>query len=70
MLHNILSSLGALLKTIKQIQVGRGVTDLGLKETKELVDSLHKPVKEGLPKEEAEELKAKFEDAGAQVDLS
>ena len=56
-------------KKINVIKMVREVTSLGLKEAKELVDNLPKPVKEGLGKEEAEELKAKFEGAGAQVEL-
>lgn len=63
----VLTSFGD--KKINVIKVVREVTDLGLKEAKELVDNLPKPVKEGASKEEADELKAKFEDAGAQVDL-
>ncbi len=45
------------------------VPELGLKEAKELVDSAPKPIKEGVPKEEAEEMKKKFEEAGATVEL-
>jgi len=45
------------------------VTNLGLKEAKDLVDSAPKPVKENVPKEEAEEIKAKFEAVGAEVEL-
>jgi large subunit ribosomal protein L7/L12 len=56
-------------KKINVIKAVREVTSLGLKEAKELVDGLPKPVKEGVSKEEADELKAKFEDAGAQVEL-
>jgi len=56
-------------KKINVIKMVREVTSLGLKEAKELVDNLPKPVKEGLGKEEADELKAKFEEAGAQVEL-
>ncbi len=56
-------------KKINVIKVVREVTSLGLKEAKELVDNLPKPIKEGVSKEEAEELKAKFEEAGAQVEL-
>ena len=56
-------------KKINVIKVVREVTSLGLKEAKELVDNLPKPVKEGASKDEAEELKAKFEEAGAQVEL-
>ena len=56
-------------KKINVIKTVREVTSLGLKEAKELVDNLPRPVKEGVSKEEAEELKTKFEDAGAQVEL-
>jgi large subunit ribosomal protein L7/L12 len=45
------------------------VTNLGLKEAKDLVDSAPKPVKEGVTKEEAEEMKKKLEAAGATVEL-
>lgn len=47
----------------------RAATGLGLKEAKALVDEAPNPVKEGLPKEEAEALKAKLEEAGATVEL-
>jgi len=56
-------------KKINVIKMVREVTSLGLKEAKELVDNLPNAVKEGLGKEEAEELKGKFEEAGAQVEL-
>ncbi len=51
------------------IKAVREITQLGLKEAKELVDSAPKPVKEGVSKEEAEEIKKKLEEAGAQVTL-
>ena len=54
---------------IKVIKVVRDATGLGLKEAKELVDGAPKTVKEGVSKEEAEELKAKFAEAGAVVEL-
>ena len=54
---------------IKVIKVVRDATGLGLKEAKELVDGAPKTVKEGASKEEAEELKAKFTEAGAVVEL-
>ncbi|MCF7935738.1 MAG: 50S ribosomal protein L7/L12 [Synergistales bacterium] len=54
---------------IAVIKVVREVTGLGLKEAKELVDNLPKPIKEGAEKEEAEEIKKKAEDAGAEVEL-
>ena len=63
----ILSSAGD--KKIQVIKVVRQVTNLGLKEAKELVDGAPKPVKEGLSKEEAEELKKQLEEAGAAVEL-
>jgi large subunit ribosomal protein L7/L12 len=50
---------------INVIKVVREVTDLGLKEAKDLVDGAPKVVKEGIPKAEAEEIKKKFEAAGA-----
>jgi len=63
----ILNSAGsAKLQIVKLV---KELTGLGLKEAKELVDSLPKPVKEQMPKEEAEQLKAKLEDAGAEVEL-
>ena len=55
---------------IKVIKVVRDATGLGLKEAKDLVDGAPKTVKEGASKEEAEELKAKFEEAGATVELA
>ena len=51
------------------IKVAREVTGLGLKEAKDLVDGAPKTVKEGLSKDEAEELKAKFTEVGAVVEL-
>ena len=54
---------------IKVIKVVRDATGLGLKEAKELVDGAPKTVKENVSKEEAEELKAKFSEVGAVVDL-
>jgi len=63
----ILSSIGD--KKINVIKVVREVTSLGLKEAKELVESAPTKVKEGVNKEEAEEVKKKFEDAGAQMEI-
>ncbi len=63
----ILTSFGD--KKINVIKAVREVTNLGLKEAKELVESAPAPVKEGVSKEEAEEIKKKFEEAGAQVEL-
>jgi len=56
-------------KKINVIKTVREVTNLGLKEAKDLVDSAPKPVKEGVSKEEAEEIKAKFEAVGAEIEL-
>ncbi|NPA58064.1 MAG: 50S ribosomal protein L7/L12 [Aquificae bacterium] len=56
-------------KKINVIKVVREITGLGLKEAKELVDSAPKPVKEGVSKEEAEQIKAKLEEAGATVEV-
>lgn len=54
---------------IKVIKAVRDITGLGLKEAKELVDTAPKPVKEGASKEEAEEIKTKLEEVGADVEL-
>jgi large subunit ribosomal protein L7/L12 len=56
-------------KKIQVIKVVREITSLGLKEAKDLVDSAPKPVKEGVSKEEAEQIKAKLEEQGATVEL-
>ena len=57
-------------KKINVIKVVREVVSgLGLKEAKELVESAPKPIKEGVNKDEAEELKKKFEEAGAKVEI-
>ncbi|WP_319530320.1 50S ribosomal protein L7/L12 [uncultured Cohaesibacter sp.] len=56
-------------KKINVIKEVRGITGLGLKEAKELVEGAPKPVKEGVDKAEAEELKKKLEEAGATVEL-
>ena len=63
----ILADAGA--EKIKVIKEVRGITGLGLKEAKELVEGAPKPVKEGAPKEEAEEIKAKLEGVGAKVEI-
>ena len=63
----ILASVGA--KKINVIKVVREVTSLGLKEAKDLVDGAPKPIKEGIAKQEAEEIKEKFEKAGATVEV-
>src|SRR4051812_45342015 len=64
----ILSGFDA-AKKIGIIKVVREITALGLKEAKDLVEAAPKPVKEGVPKAEAEELKAKLEAEGAKVEL-
>jgi large subunit ribosomal protein L7/L12 len=56
-------------KKINVIKVVREVTSLGLKEAKDLVDGAPKTVKEGVSKAEAEEIKKKFAEAGAKIDL-
>lgn len=63
----ILTSAGD--KKIQVIKVVRELTGLGLKEAKDLVDNAPKPVKEGVSKEQAEEIKAKLEEAGGTVEL-
>ena len=63
----ILKSAGAQkLQVIKEV---RAITGLGLKEAKDLVDNPPKPVKEGISKKEPEEIKAKLEAAGAEVEI-
>jgi large subunit ribosomal protein L7/L12 len=56
-------------KKIQVIKEVRAITALGLKDAKALVDELPKPVKEGIPKDEAEKIKAQLEEAGAQVEI-
>ena len=63
----VLADAGA--KKINVIKEVRGITGLGLKEAKELVEGAPKPVKEGVEKDEAEEIKKKLEAAGAKVEL-
>lgn len=63
----VLTEVGA--KKINVIKAVREVTSLGLKEAKDLVESAPTPVKEGIPKEEADEIKGKFEEAGATVEV-
>lgn len=63
----VLTSAGA--NKIAVIKEVRTMTSLGLKEAKDLVDAAPKPVKEGVPKEEAEEMKNKLIAAGATVEL-
>lgn len=63
----VLSSVGS--AKIKVIKAVREITGLGLKDAKELVDNAPKAVKEGIAKEEAEEVKAKLEEVGASVEV-
>ncbi len=63
----ILSAIGD--KKIQVIKVVRAITGLGLKEAKELVDKAPNPVKEGIPKEEAENIKGQLEAEGATVEI-
>ena len=63
----ILTEVGE--KKINVIKVVREVTSLGLKEAKDLVEGAPKPIKEGVPKDEAEAIRKKFEDVGAKVEI-
>ncbi len=54
---------------VNVIKVVRAVTGLGLKEAKDLVDGAPKPVKEGIPKKDAEEIKKQLEEAGAKAEI-
>ncbi|MDW8237786.1 MAG: 50S ribosomal protein L7/L12 [Aquificaceae bacterium] len=63
----ILKSAGA--NKINVIKAVREITGLGLKEAKDLVEGAPKPVKEGIPKEEAEKIAAKLKEAGAEVEV-
>ena len=63
----VLTAAGA--SKINVIKEVRAITGLGLKEAKDLVEGAPKPVKEGVSKEEAEELKGKLEEAGASVEV-
>jgi large subunit ribosomal protein L7/L12 len=63
----VLADAGA--QKINVIKVVREITGLGLKEAKDLVESAPKPLKEGVSKEEAEELKKKLTEAGAKVEV-
>jgi large subunit ribosomal protein L7/L12 len=63
----VLTAAGA--SKINVIKEVRTITGLGLKEAKDLVEGAPKPVKEGVAKEEAEQIKAKLEEAGATVEL-
>ena len=57
-------------KKIEVIKEVRAITGLGLKEAKDLVEGAPKPIKEGIPKDEAEAIKKKFEDVGAKVSIT
>jgi large subunit ribosomal protein L7/L12 len=63
----ILTEVGS--NKINVIKVVREVTSLGLKEAKDLVEGAPKPIKEGIPKDEAAAIKKKFEDVGAKVEV-
>ena len=63
----VLKNAGA--QKINVIKEVRGITGLGLKEAKDLVEGVPSPIKEGIEKDEAEEIKKKLEDAGAKVEL-
>ena len=63
----ILASIGE--KKVNVIKAVRGITGLGLKEAKELVDGAPGPIKEGVSKDEAEGIKTSLEEAGAEVEL-
>jgi large subunit ribosomal protein L7/L12 len=54
---------------INVIKVVREITSLGLKEAKDLVEGAPKPIKEGIPKDEAENIRKKFEEVGAKVEI-
>ena len=56
-------------KKIEVIKEVRAITGLGLKEAKDLVEAAPKPIKEGIPKDEADKIKAQLEKAGAKVEL-
>ena len=63
----VLTSAGD--KKIQAIKVVRAITGLGLKEAKDLVDGAPNPVKEGVPQDEADQIKAQLEEAGAEVEI-
>ncbi len=63
----VLTAFGA--QKINVIKEVRAITGLGLKEAKDLVEGAPKPVKEGIPKDEADKIKKQLEDAGATVEL-
>ncbi|MFC3040933.1 50S ribosomal protein L7/L12 [Virgibacillus xinjiangensis] len=60
---------GAGASKIKVVKAVREITGLGLKDAKDLVDNAPKPVKEGISKEEAEEIQGKLEEAGAEIEV-
>jgi large subunit ribosomal protein L7/L12 len=62
-----LTEIGA--NKINVIKVVREITSLGLKEAKDLVEGAPKPIKEGIPKDEANNIKKKFEEVGAKVEI-
>ena len=64
---DMLTEIGS--NKINVIKVVREVTSLGLKEAKDLVESAPKPIKEGVPKDEAAAIKKKFEEVGAKVEV-
>src|SRR5438876_366848 len=64
----VLSAAGG--QKIQVIKVVRAITGLGLKEAKDLVDAAPKPVKEGVPQDEADSIKGQLEEAGATVEIS
>ncbi len=63
----VLTSFGS--QKIQVIKVVRAITGLGLKEAKDLVEGVPKPVKEAVPKEEADDVKGKLEEVGAEVEI-
>jgi large subunit ribosomal protein L7/L12 len=63
----VMTSFGE--KKVNVIKVVRGITGLGLKEAKDMVEGAPSTIKEGVPKEEAEEIKKQLEEAGAQVEV-
>src|SRR2546425_12106535 len=63
----VLTDIGA--NKINVIKAVREVTSLGLKKAKDLVDGAHKPIKEGVNKDEAAAIKKKFEEVGAKVEI-
>ena len=63
----VLTSFGG--NKVAVIKAVRTITGLGLKEAKELVEGVPKPIKEGVPKDEADEIQKKIEEAGGQVDV-